>query len=208
MNTNSLLNKEICIKLNRNWVAISRLTVMDAITFVCQQATKKANGYVMEYETVFDEAGHAMLSFATPVLWDDWIKTAPRDTDLVIGTSRGPIRVPTVVICADYDKVEERRMRWSVGNVWKRDGGKSIITGKTLTKKTGNVGHDKASSGGGRDDWDNTGLIEIELNHLQGTKTFAEMGWKPIKPLRAPSAVPHVIHKEDAPLDIQKPFLI
>ena len=47
-----------------------------------------------------------------PVRWDDWIKLPVREHDKAVNTPRGPVRVPTVIVAANYAKVPLRRPRF------------------------------------------------------------------------------------------------
>lgn len=203
-----LLNKQITIKLNRHWQAFEFLTGAQAVTFLCSEHHGERPGFAMDFETAVDENGNQALVYANPVAWEDWINLPVREHDLFITTSRGRIRYPLVVICARYDKVPERKMRWSTGNVRLRDGGVCQVTGRKLSHTEGNVGHIVARARGGLDCFSNTIWMDRRLNTLQGTRTPEEMGWKLIREPKEPKAMARVIRKGEAPVPVQTPFLI
>ena len=47
----------------------------------------------------------------SPVRWDDWLKLPVREHDKAVNTPRGPVRVPTVIVAANYAMVPLRRPR-------------------------------------------------------------------------------------------------
>ena len=55
-----------------------------------------------------------------------------RARDHSIGTARGLVRVPTVIVLARFAKVPKRRPCFSLRNVWERDGGVCQYTGRKL----------------------------------------------------------------------------
>jgi 5-methylcytosine-specific restriction endonuclease McrA len=116
--------------------------------------------------------------------WEDWIKLPIRQTDQAIQTVRGPVRVPTVVLCVAYAGRKEKRVKLSPRTVGERDGFTCQITGQYAPD--GNVDHDLPRSRGGKDTWENLRWTRRDLNSKKGNRTLAEMGWKPIRPAKAP----------------------
>ena len=91
-----ILNKNIVLVLNRNWQAINIRTPADAF---CQLATNAA--------TALDiELGHDSPALR-PVRWEEWITLPIRPQDNAVHTTRGSIRVPTVMAAVDYACTEE-----------------------------------------------------------------------------------------------------
>jgi 5-methylcytosine-specific restriction endonuclease McrA len=52
-----------------------------------------------------------------------------------VNTPRGPVRVPTVIVAANYAKVPLRRPRFGARGIWERDGGVCQYTGRKLAPK-------------------------------------------------------------------------
>src|SRR5471030_1299350 len=95
---NDILNKATVLVLNRNWQAIHVKTPAEAF---CMLATGAATALdVQSDDTIM------------PVRWDDWITLPVRESDNAVNTSRGAIRVPTVIVAAHYAKVPMRRRRF------------------------------------------------------------------------------------------------
>src|SRR5258706_13063512 len=90
---NDILNKTIVLVLNRNWQAINIRTPQDAF---CQMATNAATA--LDIELGDDMRAEALR----PVTWDEWITLPVRDGDHAVRTTRGAIRVPTVIVAVNY----------------------------------------------------------------------------------------------------------
>src|SRR6185295_2431201 len=106
--TSDVLNKTIVLVLNRNWQAINILTPQDAF---CQMATNVA--------TALDIEGDEHIR---PVTWDDWITLPVRDGDHAVRTTRGAIRVPTVIVAVNYARVPKKRPKLCARAIRERDG--------------------------------------------------------------------------------------
>src|SRR5258706_8295608 len=92
-----ILNKTIVLVLNRNWQAINIRTPQDAF---CQMATNVATALDIEGE-----------SHIRPVTWAEWITLPVRDGDCAVRTTRGAIRVPTVIVAGEFLKGAIKRPR-------------------------------------------------------------------------------------------------
>jgi hypothetical protein len=203
---NNILDKHV-LKLNKLWEAVGMIPARDAIVFLCSENDGNPPGYVMDYEKILDENGNEMLQYANPVLWDDWIKLPVRDSDFYINTSRGKIRFPKVIICANYAKVPMKNTRWSTGNVHKRDGYVCAYTLKKLTHKEATVDHIKPRSRGGKDSWDNTVTCDRAINTLKADRTPEEAGLTLHRKPKAPAPSRLVIRKSDVSDPDQALFL-
>lgn len=209
-----LLNKQIVVKLNKNWQAFETVTVAQACTFLCSMSNGEHPGFAIDYETVTDSNGVMSLVYANPVSIDEWLKLPIREQDLSIGigfdretNSIKRMRVPLVIIAARYKDLPTKGIRWSPAAVRERDGGVCQVSKRKLASGEGNTGHIQARSKGGKDTFENTIYMDKRLNTLQGTKTPEEMGWKIDRP-KAPKARIKVLRAEDAKHPSQIPFLI
>lgn len=185
------LNAPVLV-LNTHWQPIGEATTKQAMTDMLGSPPSKLAMHV-ELEWNEHDEEWRLGSGTRPVSWDEWITLAVREDhheDRVLHTHRFAFRGPTVLICSVFDEMPEKTMRWSTGNVRVRDGGVCQITNRKLSHAEGNVGHDRARANGGRDTFENTIWMDKHLNTLQGTRTFAEMGWKPIREPKAPAALP------------------
>ena len=143
----------------------------------------------VSYET--DDKGDILFEnieyFAAVKGADEWIKLPIRSYDEYLQTARGPVRVPTVVICANYDKIIYNKVQFPTkSNIYKRDNFTCVYTGKKLSKDELSIDHVIPKSKGGGDTWENLVTCDRMLNSKKGSLTLAEAGlklaYKPYKP--------------------------
>ena len=111
---NDILNKSTVLVLNRHWQAIHVKTPAEAF---CMMASDAA--------TALDIAEGNFV----PTKWSDWLGLPVREHDSAVKTPRGQVRVPTVIVAANYAKVPLRRPRFGARGIWERDGGVCQYTG-------------------------------------------------------------------------------
>lgn len=172
----SILNKNVVLVLNRNWQAVNTTTPANAF---CQMATDVATG--------LDISGQDAM---VPTRWEDWVTLPVRETDESVGTARGRIRVPTVIVCVNFAKVPFSRPKFSARSIWARDGGICQYTGQQLPPGEGNIDHVLPRSRGGQTTWDNCVLASKRINTRKADKTPHEAGLKLIRQPKAPREVP------------------
>lgn len=159
-----VLHKTTVLVLNRNWQAIDIKTPADAF---CMMAAGTA--------TALDIAQGDSMS---PTKWPEWLLLPVRDTDNAVLTVHGPVRIPTVLVLARYDKVPKRRPKLSSRGIWDRDGGVCQYTGRKLTRDEGNIDHIMPRSRGGKTSWDNCVLADKRINSRKADRTPEEVGLK------------------------------
>lgn len=118
---------------------------------------------------------------------NEWLNLSIREYDNYIHTARGPVRVPSVVICSTFDKVIYKKVQFPTKhNIFKRDNFTCVYTGKKLSKDELSVDHVIPRSKGGQDTWENLVTCDRLLNSMKGSKTLSEAGlklrYKPYKP--------------------------
>lgn len=118
---------------------------------------------------------------------EDWLTLPIRSYDDYIHTTHGPVRVPTVVICTNYDKIVFHKIQFPTKqNIFKRDNFTCVYTGKRLTKDELSVDHIVPRSKGGTDSWENLVCCDKLINSKKGSKTLKEAGlklrYRPFKP--------------------------
>lgn len=172
---NNILNKATVLVLNRHWQAIHVKTPADAF---CMMASDAA--------TALDISEGAFA----PTKWDAWLKLPVRECDHAVNTSRGPVRVPTVVIALNYARVPMRRPAFGVRGIWERDGGVCQYTGRKLLPKEGNIDHVVPRSRGGKTNWENCVLAHREVNSAKADRLPHEAGLRLHKQPLAPRAKP------------------
>jgi len=164
----SFLHKNIVLVLNKHWQAIDAKTPAQAF---CMMAGDSA--------TALDIAEDGTM---LPTRWADWLALPVRERDNSIGTARGAIRVPTVLVLARFDRVPRRRPRFSARNVWERDGGVCQYTGRKLKPSEGNIDHVVPRSRGGATTWENCVLAHREVNTRKANRTPQEAGLRLLRP--------------------------
>lgn len=164
--------------LNRCWQAIHVKTPAEAF---CMMSTAAATGLDVQ-----DDASIA------PVAWDQWQKLPVREHDRCVQTPRGAIRVPTVIVSANYARMPLRRPRFSARGVWQRDGGVCQYTGRKLAPGEGNIDHVIPRSRGGASTWDNCVLAHREVNSRKGSQLPREAGLQLRQQPVAPKAMPAI----------------
>ena len=88
-----MLNSPTVLVLNRHWQAIHVKTPAEAF---CMLATGAATALDVQAD-----------DHITPVRWDDWLKLPVREHDNAVNTPRGSVRVPTVIVAANYANGEK-----------------------------------------------------------------------------------------------------
>lgn len=157
----NVLQRQVLV-LNRNWLVINTIPVQAAVLQLAAGAA-----------TALDIQGENHL---VPVRWDDWINLEPLSEDETIHTQRRAIRMPTVIIAVNFDKVPARRARFTLRNIALRDGGKCQYTGKVLPRDRWSMDHVLPLSRGGQDAPENVVLADKEINNRKGNMTPSEAG--------------------------------
>jgi 5-methylcytosine-specific restriction endonuclease McrA len=182
-----ILNKSIVLVLNRNWQAINIRTPADAF---CQLATNAATALDIE----LDDDAPALR----PVTWDEWITLPVRDGDNAVRTTRGAIRVPTVIVAVNFAKVPKKRPKLSAKNIRARDDNRCQYTGALLRPDEGSLDHVVPRSRGGPDMWENLVWSSKQVNSRKGNRLPHEAGLKLINEPRAPKELPVTAHLRNA----------
>src|SRR5687768_14137856 len=170
-----MLNKATVLVLNRNWQAINVRTPQEAF---CQMATGVATALEIEGEDQI-----------RPVPWEEWLCLPIRPQDEAAHTVRGPIRVPTVIVLANFAKVPRKRPKLSARTIRERDGNRCQYTGELLRPDQGSIDHVVPRSRGGRDAWENCVWASKQVNARKGNRLPHEAG---LRLLKAPRAVPEM----------------
>ncbi len=171
-----VLHSHRVLVLNRNWQAIS---ITSPATAFCQMMGGGARGLDIR-------KGGEML----PLDWEEWMETEIRRQDAVVGTARGQIRVPTVIILKRFSKVPVCRPKFSARAIRQRDGNRCQYTGRLLRPGEGNIDHVVPRSRGGETSWTNCVWACKRVNTRKGDKTPEEARLELRQPPQQPKAVP------------------
>lgn len=171
-----VLSKTTVLVLNRNWQAVGVKTPAEAFGMM-------AAGNATALEIRGDD-------FMSPVRWEEWLRLPVREDDNSIGTVHGPVRVPTVLVLARFDKVPKRRPKFCAKAIWERDGGICQYTGRKLKPSEGNIDHIVPVSRGGKSTWDNCVLADKKVNSRKGSRLPEEAGLQLLRRPFVPREVP------------------
>jgi 5-methylcytosine-specific restriction endonuclease McrA len=159
-----VLNKAMVLVLNRNWQAIHVRTPAEAF---CQMATGAATALEIEGE-----------EYIRPVTWAEWITLPVREQDQAVRTARGAIRVPTVIVAVNFDRVPKKRPKLCAKTIRERDGNRCQYTGRELRPEEGSLDHVLPRSRGGQDTWENLVWSAKDVNTRKGNRLPHEAGLK------------------------------
>jgi 5-methylcytosine-specific restriction endonuclease McrA len=146
-----MLNSNVLV-LNRSYLPIHVTTVRRAFALIFQ-GTALAVG--RDYGT-FD--------------FDSWQRQSivPKEA---IGTTRGPIRVPRVILLVRFDRVPKRHVRYSRVNIFARDKFTCQYCGVKPHRSELNLDHVIPRSLGGRTTWENVVCCCVDCNRRKGGRT-------------------------------------
>ena len=187
----NILTKATVLVLNRNWQAINVRTPQEAF---CMMATNVATGLEIEFELEPDSRRNPPSALRTrnirPVTWEEWITLPIREQDEAVRTARGRIRVPTVIVAANYAKVPKKRPKLCARTIRERDGNRCQYTGRVLRPDEGSLDHVVPRSRGGKDAWENLVWSAKEVNQKKADRLPHEAGLKLLSVPRAPKELP------------------
>src|SRR6185503_20185767 len=174
---NDILTKATVLVLNRNWQAINIRTPQDAF---CQMATNVATALEIEGEAPELCTPHSALCTPSirPVSWPEWITLPIRPQDQAVQTVRGAIRVPTVIVLANFARVPKKRPKLCARTIRERDDNRCQYTGRVLKPDEGSLDHVVPRSRGGRDTWENLVWSGKDVNARKGNRLPHEAGLK------------------------------
>ena len=173
----SIIHLPLVLVLNRAWQAINVRTVGLAVQQIMSGAATALD---------VDTDSGAMR----PVRWAEWLALPVRPGDRALGTVRGPIRAPAVIVCARYDKVPLRRPTFSARAVRQRDGDRCQYTGRRLGPGEGSLDHVLPLSRGGANAFENVVWSDRRVNGRKADRTPEEAGLRLLAVPVAPRAVP------------------
>ncbi len=173
----SIIHLPLVLVLNRAWQAIN----VRAVGLAVQQVMA---GSATALDVGLDSG------VMRPVRWAEWLTLPVRPGDRALGTVRGPVRAPTVIVCARYDKVPLRRPPFSARAVRLRDGNRCQYTGRLLGAGEGSLDHVLPRSRGGANTFENVVWSDRRVNNRKANRTPEEAGLRLRSTPGTPRAVP------------------
>jgi 5-methylcytosine-specific restriction endonuclease McrA len=192
MNTD-LLDKPIVLSLNRAWQVIGHRTVKQALIALNGGAAglPPAMGLDIAYAKLGDDSWNFDRPlYLNPVAWDEWIKLPVREFDFAVSTPKLHIRVPTVIISTQFNRMPMRIPRVSRTAIFARDGGVCQYTGEHVGRNGGNLDHVIPRDRGGRDSFENLVWAKREINSLKANRLPHEAGLRLLRRPKAPASLP------------------
>jgi 5-methylcytosine-specific restriction endonuclease McrA len=159
--------------LNRNWQPVNVAAVARALVLLWNEAAR-----------VVDPETYQLFT------WADWSKVAPRDGDAFIQAVRLRLRVPEVIVLAEYDRLPSAAVSFSRRNVFKRDHWTCQYCGVQPGSEELTIDHVVPRSQGGTSTWDNCVLACIDCNKQKADRTPHQAGMKLKKPPLSPTWKP------------------
>ena len=172
---NQPLHTSTVLILNRNWQAIDVKTPAEAFAMMATGAARA------------QDIGTGALR---PASWPDWLALPVREQDTGVGTPRGLVRSPTVLVLARYARMPRRRLGFSRRGLWQRDGGVCQYSGRALQFDEANIDHVIPRSRGGATSWENCVLADHRVNHRKGDRTPEEAGLRLMRAPQPPRDLP------------------
>ncbi|PTY08428.1 HNH endonuclease [Opitutaceae bacterium EW11] len=188
-----VLNKPIVLSLNRAWQVIGHRTVKQALVALNggSDDLPPALGMDVAYPKLDDSSfDFDRPLYLNPLPWAEWIKLPIREFDFVIATPRLRVRVPTVIIATQFDKMPIRVPRVTRQAVFERDGGVCQYTGEHVGKSGGNLDHVVPRDRGGKDTFENLVWAKKEINSLKANRLPHEAGLRLLRRPKAPAPLP------------------
>lgn len=189
----SILNKPIVLSLNRAWQVIGHRTVKQALVALHGggDGLPPALGLDIAYAQRADGSWDfdRPLSLA-PLAWAAWTQLPIREFDFVVHTPRQAIRVPTVIVATNFDRMPVRLPRVTRQAIFERDGGICQYTGEFVGPHGGNLDHVIPRDRGGRDTFENLVWAKREINSRKANRLPHEAGLRLIRRPRAPLPLP------------------
>ncbi len=174
----NILRQNIVLVLNRNWQAVNVRTPEEVFP---QLATGVA--------TALDINGRNEIR---AVKWEEWITLPVREQDRAVRTVKGAIRIPTVVVLANYAKMPKKRPKLSPRGIRERDRNRCQYTNRLLKPEEGSLDHVIPRSRGGRNTWENLVWASKEINARKGNRLPEEAGLRLLAVPRKPQEVPAI----------------
>jgi 5-methylcytosine-specific restriction endonuclease McrA len=171
----SIMTKQRCLVLNKNWAPVSTISLRRAITMV--------------FSTHHDGAPKARIiepeSYCA-MTWDEWSQLRPKVDDEKIQTGDLAFRVPEIILLSRFDKLPQPKVHFSRRNLYKRDNYSCQYCGIKPGSTELSVDHIIPKSQGGTSTWTNCVLSCIECNARKADKSLKASGMKllsvPTKP--------------------------
>jgi len=178
--------KRPILKLNANYMPLEPASWTDVMVGIFSGAFVPLDiNYAQNDDGSFDDS--QIESFYAVKRWKDWEQLPIRVCDDYVQTSKGPIRLPSVIICSRFDQIVLKKGRFPTKqNIFRRDNFTCGYTGKKLQKHELSIDHILPVSRGGQNTWENLITCDKAINNFKADRLPNECGlklrWKTTKP--------------------------
>ncbi len=167
---------EATLVLNRGWVPVDVTTVLDAL---CKVYAGVARAAKPDDYTVHD--------------FDSWSSMTPPHGAPCVRKATIAIPAPEVIVLSRYNRVPDRGLAFSRGNLYKRDRYACQYCGRKPDMQELTIDHVVPRSHGGISSWENCVVACVQCNFQKANRTPAGAGLllrkKPAKPEWTPRMV-------------------
>jgi hypothetical protein len=191
----AILQKSIVLHLNRLWQPLGHVPVEKALNMMFSQSRKTGGASAMAMDITYEL--NADGSFNTDRIVDtrlvpveEWLTLPVRPFDISLGTPRGPVRMPTVIVSVNYEEMPMTSAKCTKHAIRERDGNICQASGRKLGKGEGSVDHIVPQAAGGKLTWENCVWMDKRLNARKGKKSLRESGLRLLRNPTAPKSVP------------------
>ena len=159
--------------LNRNWQPVNVATVARALVLLWNESAR-----------VIDPASYQVYT------WADWARLRPEEGEAFIHAVRTRLRVPEVIVLAQYNRHPQGAVSFSRNNIFKRDHWTCQYCGKQPGGEELTIDHVLPRSQGGISTWENCVLACIDCNKEKADRTPTQARMKlrraPVRPAWKP----------------------
>jgi len=118
---------------------------------------------------------------------DGWLGLSiPRGCEAIGMTRGGRMRIPEIMVLANYERFPIREVKLTRRNLMVRDRFKCQYTGEIVSSHNATMDHVVPQSAGGRTTWDNVVLSSEVANRRKADRTPEQAGMKLLKAPRRP----------------------
>ncbi len=159
--------------LNRNWQPVNVATVARALVLLWNESAR-----------VVDPTDYRLYT------WADWARLRPEEGDACIQSVRSRLRVPEVIVLAQYNRLPKAAVSFSRHNIFKRDHWTCQYCGNQPGGEELTIDHVLPRSQGGISTWENCVLACVDCNKRKADRTPQQAAMKlrraPVRPAWKP----------------------
>ena len=123
------------------------------------------------FRLIYQEVARALSENYQTFDFQEWRQLPAEEVQASVGTIRGRIRVPRVIVLVTFDRIPKRHVRYSRVNVFTRDKFTCQYCGVRPPRSELNLDHVVPRSLGGRTTWENVVCSCVDCNRRKGGRT-------------------------------------